>query len=259
VREPLYDFYDGYTGVYNRALRALGGVCEAPDAPCDSMPEGIERVFARGSFVYIISANDGVVLVDTGFERDGASLLAAIGEREVLAVLITHAHPDHTEAAHLFDAPVYVGRADASLWRSEILPEALFSLAAQRTVGLAPLPENLVEVDDGFSLEVGGKRFSALAVPGHTPGSVVWRHDDLAFTGDAMVNPTGQRLIPTPSFTTDDLEAAWRRFEHLADDGAAVILDGHYGRTDYAEPALRDALSDHHHARESFRAYLDAF
>ena len=73
---------------------------------------------AYGTNCWLLAADgsDVAVVVDPGFEPDRIrSLLGGCGKRAV-AVLLTHAHLDHAEAAGEFagdDVPVYVHEADA--------------------------------------------------------------------------------------------------------------------------------------------------
>ena len=68
---------------------------------------------------YIVQAEgrDDCVVVDPGDEYP--KLKAAIGDRRVGAVLLTHGHFDHImaagEMARDFGAPVYVGAEDAEM------------------------------------------------------------------------------------------------------------------------------------------------
>jgi glyoxylase-like metal-dependent hydrolase (beta-lactamase superfamily II) len=66
------------------------------------MTTRIEQVSSAGpgadeTNAWIVGDDDGVIVIDPG--RDPAVVLAAVGDREVLAVICTHGHADHVAAA----------------------------------------------------------------------------------------------------------------------------------------------------------------
>ena len=73
----------------------------------------------RQTNAWIIGDDDEVIVIDPG--RDAAPVLAAVGDREVLAVICTHGHPDHVAAAidvaERDEAAVALHRRDRMLWR----------------------------------------------------------------------------------------------------------------------------------------------
>lgn len=238
------DVYVGWTTLMNGALATAFGPPPGPRDP----PHGVEQVFARGSLVYVVPADGGVVLIDSGFERDAASVRAAVGERRVLAVLLTHVHTDHAHGAAALGAPVFLGAEDVRVWRGERHLRAVFSHAAHHVAGRSPLPEDLRPVKDGQRLTFGGETFRALACPGHTPGSTCWRWRDVAFTGDAATNMTGRAIVPAPFTVTDDEEQAYESLRRLLVEDISVILDAHYGRTNDPRRVLAEAIARHREA-----------
>lgn len=206
-----------------------------------SAPHGIEIACSRGTLNYLVPVEGGVVLVDAGYDEQGRALLEAIGERKVLAVLLTHGHIDHRAAAHLFDAPVYVGRGDLPTFFEDPL-EAPALILAKTFLGRPPAPKDLRPVDDKEVLEIGGARFVAIALPGHTPGSTAWLYRDVLFTGDAAQAPLGDHVYPAPWEVSKDRREAWRSLKKLLDVPFSVMLDGHFGRLDDPKPRIVKAI-----------------
>jgi glyoxylase-like metal-dependent hydrolase (beta-lactamase superfamily II) len=238
------DVYVGWTSLMNGSLRAVFGEPPGPREP----PPGVEVVFARGSLVYVVEVRGGVVLIDSGFDPDAVAVREAVGDRAVLAILLTHVHPDHAHGAATLGAPVYLGAADVPIWRGERHLAAIFSHAAQHVTGLSALPDELHAVHDGQRLTFGGQTFRALACPGHTPGSTCWRWRDVAFTGDAATNMTGQAIVPAPFTVTDDEDRAYESLRRLLHEDISVILDAHYGRTNDPRRVLAAAIARHREA-----------
>lgn len=180
--------------------------------------------------------------MDAGFDESGEQIEEALEGRRVLAILLTHGHLDHRSAAHLFAAPVYVGRADLDLVEGTRGSEAPVAILGD-AVGRPPRPRTLLPVDDGDTLVIGGRTFTAVSLPGHTPGSTAWLTERLLFTGDAVQGPLGDgELWPAPPIVTDDMRQAYASLRRVAHLDVDAILDGHFGVTRSVRSAARRAV-----------------
>jgi glyoxylase-like metal-dependent hydrolase (beta-lactamase superfamily II) len=148
------------------------------------MSASIERVVTSGTFsldggtwdvdnnVWILGDDSHVIVIDPAHDLD--AIAATIGDRHVLAILLTHAHDDHArqavEAAKRFDAPVFLNPADRVLW-DQVHTQT---------------PDQ--EIADGDTFEVAGTTLQAIHTPGHSPGSTCFYAPDLGvvFTGDTL-------------------------------------------------------------------------
>ena len=133
--------------------------------------------------VWIVGNDDQVVLIDPAHDVDAVA--EAVGDREVMGILLTHGHDDHIravgDARELFSAPVFLHAADRMLWDAVFPDEA---------------PDD--EIEDGDTFEVAGVTLQALHTPGHSPGSVCFLlesdgSDDgfpepVLFSGDTLFN-----------------------------------------------------------------------
>ncbi len=151
------------------------------------MSARIERLVTSGTFsldggtwdvdnnVWIVGDDAEVYVIDPA--HDAAAIAAAVGERTVKAVLLTHGHDDHIRYARdfatLVGAPVLMNPADQMLWE-DIYP--------------GTTPDGTIA--DGDVFEVGGTRLTALHTPGHSPGSTCFYAGDLGtvFSGDTLFN-----------------------------------------------------------------------
>ncbi|WP_020574726.1 MBL fold metallo-hydrolase [Actinopolymorpha alba] len=149
------------------------------------MSPRIERVVTSGTFsldggtwevdnnVWLVGDDHEVVVIDAA--HDAGPILAAIGDREVQAIVCTHGHNDHISAAvDLRDAtkaPVWLHGGDRMLWDA-VYPET----------------EPDSTLTDGQTFPVAGIELQALHTPGHSPGGVCLHAAALGaiFTGDTL-------------------------------------------------------------------------
>ena len=134
------------------------------------------------SAAYVVETRDGLVLVDTGLEADAGPLkeeMAKLGLdwKKIRAILLTHVHGDHTGGAEYLrvsvGAKVYAGRGDADALRAGGPREAFFSTF--HMPNHRPHPTKVdVELDGDELITFGDVQFRALAMPGHTPGSICY-------------------------------------------------------------------------------------
>ena len=126
-----------------------------------------------GCNAWVIGDDEEVIVVDPG--TDARAVFDAAGDREILAVICTHGHADHVEAAlevaERDEAPLALHPKDRLFWRE---------------VHGDQLPE--IEMEDGGAFEVADVTLDVLHTPGHSPGSVSIYCEDLrvVFSGDAL-------------------------------------------------------------------------
>ncbi|MEV0963641.1 MBL fold metallo-hydrolase [Streptomyces sp. NPDC049910] len=123
--------------------------------------------------VWIVGDDEEAIVVDAA--HDAEAILAALGGRTLRAVVCTHAHNDHIDAAPALaeatGAPVLLHPDDLSLWK-------------QTHPGRAPDGE----LADGQTLTVAGVALTVLHTPGHAPGAVCLHAPELVtvLTGDTL-------------------------------------------------------------------------
>ncbi|MFI7143435.1 MBL fold metallo-hydrolase [Nonomuraea sp. NPDC050022] len=145
----------------------------------------IDRVITSGTFsldggtwdvdnnVWLVGDAREVVVIDAA--HDARAIADRVGERTVKAVLCTHAHNDHINAAkelaELTGAPIRLHPADQVLWDQVYGQEVPYEPLA-----------------DGEKVEVGGIALEVLHTPGHAPGAVCLYAPDLGvlFSGDTL-------------------------------------------------------------------------
>lgn len=123
--------------------------------------------------VWIVGDETECILIDA--PHDAAAILAAIGDRTLRAIVLTHAHSDHIDAVpsvrDATGAPVMLASADRVLWDQQ-----------------HPNREPDSDLRDGDEIEIAGTTLRAIATPGHSPGSTCLYAEDLGtlFSGDTL-------------------------------------------------------------------------
>jgi metallo-beta-lactamase class B len=172
------------TSVGPRWSDAVHFWCEAPranraDDPAIQPAKIFDNVYAIGNIgtvAYVIRTSAGLMMIDAlGANQVESDLLpgfAALGldPAQVKTILVAHGHADHFGGSAYFQqkfgSKVYVSAADWALM--ETPPRG-------RGPGGPPqaaLPKRDGELRDGESVTLGDVSVRAVAVPGHTPGSM---------------------------------------------------------------------------------------
>ena len=203
---------------------------------------------------------DGV-LVDPGPQSTEEALLAALGDREPRALLLTHIHFDHAGAAGALvrrwpDLPVYVHERGA---RHMASPERLVASAARLYGGedelarlwgeVVPVPERNLEVMRGGETVLAS--FRVEYTPGHASHHVSFLHEPsgTAFVGDVAgvrIPPTDYVMAPTPP-PDIDVEAWERSLDVVESWEPQALALTHFGRVDDVGPhvaAMRERLHE---------------
>ena len=130
--------------------------------------------FAVDNNVWLVGDDDEVVVIDAA--HDVEAITAAVGSRRLAAVISTHGHNDHVNAAPEVSArtgaaPVLLHPADQVLWQ--------LTWPDRRPDGVLA-GEQLIEI--------AGTVLRVLHTPGHSPGSVCLYAPELGvlFSGDTL-------------------------------------------------------------------------
>ena len=187
--------------------------------------------FNNCSDIYLVVGKKEALLIDLSnpvnwAENAAESLRKIVADRtkgKPLTVTFTHNHGDHTGML-----PAFVEDPEVRF----ALPEIDFERFADR------FPEAQTRFfGEGEVFDLGGMEVEAIAVPGHTDGSMVYllQGQDLLFTGDAVGSGHGVWIFNEEGFN-NYVSAVPHLLEALEERGVSdklKIYGGHYWQKDW--------------------------
>jgi glyoxylase-like metal-dependent hydrolase (beta-lactamase superfamily II) len=222
-----------------------------------SVSPHIRRVLANnpsaftfhGTGTYIVGWGK-VAVIDPG-PRDKAhvkALLRALRGEQVVAILVTHTHGDHSPAAAMLrkagiDAPVYAFGPHPLTREAEERGEAEGKVEERSDLTFAPD----VVVTTGDVIEGPGWTFDVLHTPGHISNHLCYgyRQENVLFSGDHIMGWSTSIIPPPDGDVADYLASLELVLEHDYD----ALWPTHGGPVRDVKPYVR-ALHAHRLERE---------
>jgi len=257
---------------------------EQPRAGLWSIPVPIPDNPMRYTLSYAFVGDDGIVLVDPGWDSpDGRDRLteglafADATPADVRGIVLTHVHPDHhgmtgwlreTSGAWVGMHPVEASTLPARAWTDRHHPGTdpgwlrRQGVPAAEVTGLSVRPERLEALlamaepdrllEDGDLLPMTGRAVRAVWTPGHTPGHLCL-HDaeaGILLTGDHLLPRITPNVAVLPTSTGDPLGAYLTSLDRTAAFDADEALPAHEWRFRGLKARAAEVL-DHHDKRDA--------
>lgn len=243
-----------------------------------SIPVPIPQNGLRYVLVYALELDDGVAIVDAGWDCDEAwqgleTGLATAGYQvaDVRTVLVTHLHPDHFglvgRVRARSGARVAMHSADARLVRHQEPVEAEdLAHLSRRQLCRAGGPERLyaeqhamplprfgagdgvdLAVADGDRIDLPGWNLRAVWTPGHSPGHLCFIERDLGvlLSGDHVLPRISPNVSLMPGHSPDPLGTYLASLRKIAEVEVDEVLPGHEYRFRGLTERVHEML--HHH------------
>lgn len=232
----------------------LGGMVAAAFATARPMQA---TTYADGKVVVVDDGYVTCALVDVGggqwalidgcVDGEAKAILAALTERgagpdDVVAVMITHGHIDHTAGVAMFpkaqvmspasEVPLIQGEERARSPIGRLMPAKDVGARVSRTVS------------DGEVLQIGQTQAEVFFVPGHTDGSAAWLVHGVLHVGDSAGADRKGVLGGAPWVFSNDVEQNRRALVVLATrlknrgDDVHTIAFSHAGAVQGLQPLL---------------------
>jgi glyoxylase-like metal-dependent hydrolase (beta-lactamase superfamily II) len=170
------------------------------------------QTFDVDNNVWVVGDDAECVVIDAPHDVD--AILRTVGDRQVVAILATHAHDDHVRVAPALaqatGAPVLLHPDDRVLW-DLVHPDTA--------------PDG--DLRDGQSIEVAGTALRVLHTPGHSPGACCFHAPRLGvvFGGDTLFKGGPGATGRSYSDFTTIIESIRRRLLTLPPE--TVVHPGH--------------------------------
>jgi glyoxylase-like metal-dependent hydrolase (beta-lactamase superfamily II) len=181
-----------------------------------------------GTNTWVVGDDRTAIVLDPGpvVVSHGDAILAAVGDRNVSAVIVTHTHVDHAPLANPLSIDV-----------------------AAPAIGYAPGPdfEPDVRVGDGSVIDVAGRQLIVVHTPGHSDDHLCFRLEDSLFTGDHIMGGS--------SVMVEDMGPYLASLERIHHTGLDRLYPGHGDEMDRPDDVISWYLA---HRLERERQIVDA-
>ncbi|WP_018753601.1 MBL fold metallo-hydrolase [Paenibacillus sanguinis] len=224
----------------------------------------LPRIFPMNC--YFVEEKDGLTLIDTGMAFGAKSILQAASQlgKPIARIVLTHAHLDHVGALDLLieampDVPVYISERDAKLLGGD-----MSLLPGEPDLPIRGSMPTKVETRADVLLQEGDHVGSllAVAVPGHTPGSMAFldTRNRILIAGDAFQTRGGiavagrMRLgFPFPAIATWSKREAVASAKKISELQPTLLAVGHGSMLENPADAIRQAIKEAEMARALIR------
>ncbi|MEO0223775.1 MAG: MBL fold metallo-hydrolase [candidate division WOR-3 bacterium] len=173
-----------------------------------------------GSNSYVIYEEKNCIIIDpTDISSKHIINFIESNKLKPICIINTHGHFDHISGDDIlrnyFNIPLYIHKEDEVMLSN---PELNFSSFIGKPIIIKP-PDNYLDENDEIM------SFKILHMPGHTPGSICLKYENLIIVGDLVfTNSIGR--IDLPLSNVKKMKESLKRFLEIIDE-KTTILSGH--------------------------------
>ncbi|WP_125981735.1 MBL fold metallo-hydrolase [Loigolactobacillus iwatensis] len=188
----------------------------------------------------LVVGEDKAALIDASFgiDTDLIKIIRQVTTKPIIC-LLTHGDPDHTGGASLFES-VYMNPTDDEIMKAAFAPaerlhdvdiasghnQALVTHMKEKMPTAAFF--NYQPLQDGDRFDLGGITLQAVALPGHSKGSMCFvdAANHYGFTGDSLATAVMSELYDTRCASLTAWENAIHQLKAIVGD-QAQLFSGH--------------------------------
>lgn len=214
-----------------------------------------------GLATYLVRGQQSA-LVDSG-TRDGANeiiqALRSLGAFPVDKIILTHEHWDHTQGANSL---VQAMGGHVTVYASGKAKPTIENPALMNYdygVGTIEPVKNIVPLEEGDVIDLGGVELEVIGVPGHTPGHMALydKASKNIFLGDSIGNKIDSTaFLPSHNPPWFDKEQFYRTLDRLKKVEFKSVCLAHYGCWDGHE--AKNILDEARLVFDNFWNFFDA-
>jgi glyoxylase-like metal-dependent hydrolase (beta-lactamase superfamily II) len=174
---------------------------------------------------YIVSEGNDCYIIDPGTNFEGIKQVIEENNLNVLAVLLTHGHFDHTGSLNQI-----LEEYDVSVYLHELERDFMFDVNLNLS-GITyhkfkiESKSRIITIKDGHEFPLGTFKIRTIHTPGHTRGCVSYLYKKYIFAGDTLFKGTvGRTDLPTSD--AYELEQSLKRILEETKDNT-VVYPGH--------------------------------
>ncbi len=232
------------------------------------------RRWPTAANVWVIVDQDGLILIDTGLDREEsfggiAACIAAAGHAvgDIHTILLTHGHTDHIAGVRQFmkhvtprillSAKSLPIATNPDLQSEQILPRAVRRIVPEladydvlnnfrQTCGDWLLAEaDVTAIHDGDRLQLGVYCLEAIPVPGHEAGLMMFHEDDkgIMLTTDLLRNSGAGAALPWYSSSGGGVDRYLESLANVADYSVREAFPSHGGAINDYRAAVAETQS----------------
>ncbi len=145
------------------------------------------------NFVYLLGSTETrkVAVVDPAWDIAEIVRIAREDDMEITHAFVTHCHPDHIggefSGVHIQGLTELLDQTKAKVVVHKAEGEFVSFLS----------PSNLIKVESGDEIDLGGTKIKLIHTPGHTPGSQCFLIDNRLVSGDTLfIGSCGRLDLP---------------------------------------------------------------
>lgn len=172
-----------------------------------------------------------IAIIDPGAESE--KIIKEIDKANLKPkfIILTHGHGDHIGAINglkkKYNIPVYIHENDKELLENSYLNFSAFMFGKETSI----IADK--KLKDNDTIVLGNFKIKVLHTPGHTPGSIVLKCNNILFSGDTLFqNGIGRTDLPGGSYDKI-INSIKTKILSLPDD--TIVYPGHGPETNVIE------------------------